>query len=120
MKKGISTPWTPKRCATHHHGELGIAGKPVFELEHQTRPAVPFPERRGSGQSQPFLGLYKVWGRKPDHRVCGGGSGKTDLPGIPGRCEPAPDQAWLGSGRYPYWGCENEEASVNTEENPAE
>ena len=48
--------WAP---TAYHHGKPGTAGKPVFESEHQTRIAVPFPERGGPGQSQPFPGLHK-------------------------------------------------------------
>ena len=58
--------------------------------------------------------------RKPDHRACRGGSGKADLPGVPGRAKPAPDWAWPGSGRDSHRGWENEVASGNTEENPVE
>ena len=67
-----------------------------------------------------FLGYTKDEEGKPGHRACGGGSGKADLPGVPGRGKPAPDRAWPGSGRDSYRGWENEVASGNTEEDPAE
>ena len=42
------------------------------------------------------------------------------IPGVPGRSKPAPDRAWPGSRRHSYRGWENEVASGNTEEDPAE